>query len=182
MLKKNQLQKMWLKKQKKKNSMYSVINETSLIFPDIADRMLDYCSLQPDIDETKVKAACLVAQRLDIREVIGKNNFTRCYTNETDADSQLRELLIPALCYFTYSRLLRLFPGTFTDSGYVIEKDASDKNVTKNTAHDYADTGTVFLKDVLEFLENENPTINNDEGAQKKLTKRIRVFGGVESR
>lgn len=162
--------------------MYSVSNETKLIFTDIVSLMMDFCSIQPDIDEVKVKAACTVAQRMDIREVVGKDKFARFYNTETDADMELRELLAPALCFFTYSRLLKLFPGTFTDAGYIIDKEASDKNVTRNTANDYADTGTVYLKDVLEFFENENPATNDDSIAQSKLTKRIRVFGGQESR
>lgn len=161
--------------------MYNSKNEIGLIFTDIQDLMMDYCSLQPDIDVTKVKAACIVAQRMDIREVIGKDNFLRLYELETEADIELRELLAPALCFFTYSRLLKLFPGTFTDAGYIIDKEASDKNVTRNTANDYADTGTVYLKDVLDFLEKENPT-KDTVASQNKLTKRIRVFGGQESR
>lgn len=158
--------------------------ETKVIIPttDLVDSMIVWCSIQPDIDEAKVKAANVVAQRLDIKEVIGQANIDRCINLTVDsdeADIKLKELLIPAICFFTYSRLLKLFPGTFTDSGYVIDKEASDKNVTRHTANDYSDTAIVFLKDALDFLALESP--NTAVVMEGRVAKRIRTIGGREN-
>lgn len=158
------------------------MDEIKVIIPDILPEMMKWCSIQPDIDETKLRAANVIAQRLDIKEVIGQVNIDRCIdlTEESpEKDLKLRSLLAPAICFFTYSRLLKLFPGTFTDSGYTIDKEASDKNVTRHTANDYSDTAVVFLKDALDYLALENPTSAN--AMEKKVFKRIRTIGGRES-
>jgi len=92
--------------------MYDVTLESRLISSDIADMMQDYVSIQLDIDTTKIKAAALVAQEIDISRVITKANLDRVIDldiyDETiaDADLKLRALLIAPWCYYTYSRCL----------------------------------------------------------------------------
>jgi hypothetical protein len=158
--------------------MYS----TRIIIEDIIPAMISWCSIQPDIDEAKVRAANIVAQKMDIEAVIGAANIDRCVDQTISspaADIQLKELLIPVICFFTFSRLLKLFPGTFTDSGYIVEQGASDKNITRHTANDYSDTATVFLQDVLDFLKVENPEAAVER--EQNVVKRVMVIGGKEN-
>jgi hypothetical protein len=162
--------------------MYSLDNQNSLIVEDMAQVMLDYASIQQDIDETKMNAAALIAQKLDIGKVIGKPNLLRCVDPQTASDTELRELVIHALCFYTYSRLLRMFAGTFTDSGYVISSEATDKNVAKSVALEYSAIAEVYLTEVLDFLKIENEGIEDELVRPEKLTSSIRVFGGVENR
>jgi len=161
--------------------------EAELILPDIARAMIDYVSIQPDIDSTKVRAASIVAQRIDIQRVIGAKNVERCIekpqeTELTGEDLKLRKLVIPALCYFTYSRLLKMFPGTFTDGGYTIDKDATDTGVTKSAANESAAIAESFLVDVVTFLEIEDGDVDDPAVNGDKINPRIRVFGGKEAR
>jgi hypothetical protein len=160
--------------------MYNVNLENQLIITNIVDTMIDYVSLQPDIDESKVKAACIVAQKIDIARVIGKANVARCIDPQTPADEELLDLVIPALCYFTYARLLKMFQGTFTDSGYIVEGEAVDKNMARSTGNEMSSIAEAFLLEVVAFLKLEDP---NDEAVDKdKINPRIRVFGGKEIR
>lgn len=166
--------------------MYNVDNTKKLIVVNIAQTLIDYCSIQPDIDESKIQTAELIAQQVDLRRLIGKENVERCIdpinlnTSPPPSDIQLRELVIPVICYFTYSRLLKMFPGTFTDSGYIIEKDASDKGVTTNVSNEYKAIGESFMEDVFAFLKAEDP--EDKEVKKENLTPSIRVFGGNEYR
>jgi hypothetical protein len=57
--------------------MYDSRLENNLILVDIVSTMGDYTSLQPDIDEAKVKAAENIAQSLDIKKVLGQVNLQR---------------------------------------------------------------------------------------------------------
>tara|TARA_R110000796_G_scaffold154621_1_gene271318 strand:- start:5909 stop:6409 length:501 start_codon:yes stop_codon:yes gene_type:complete len=163
--------------------MYNVDLENQLIFPDIADRMVDYVSIQVDIDERRIKAASLIAQRVDIERIIGEANVVRCITVEdeelTDADEDLRELLVAPLCYYTYSRLLLSFQGNYTDSGFTNEQLAASRNEAKSVSKEMKSVAEVFMKKVITFLEYETPTLKIDE---TKLTPKIRVFGGKERR
>lgn len=160
--------------------MHDVNLENSLILTDIVDAMQDYTSIQIDIDETKVKAAELVAQKLDLTRIIGKANVDRCIDPQNTADEELKVLVVPALCYFTYARCLKMFQGTFTESGYTTEVEANDKNVAKSVANEMSTIAETFLQDVVEFLEEENPS---DEAVDKsKINPRIRTFGGKEFR
>jgi len=166
--------------------MYNSNNTQKLIVVNIAQALIDYCSIQPDIDPSKIQAAELVVQQLDLKRLIGKANVDRCIDPvnrdpaPSEADLALRELVVPALCYFTYSRLLRMFPGTFTDSGFIIDKEASDKAVTANVSNEHAAIAESFMKEVFEFLESETP--NDKEVKPDNLTPRIRTFGGKEFR
>lgn len=162
--------------------MYTSQTENQLIVPDIADAMQDYVSIQLDIDSTRVKASALVAQNLDIKRLIGKDNLARLIDNEdpSEADETLKELIIPALCYFTYSRLLLLFQGNYTDSGYVLESDETEaRNAAKSVAKEMKGVAESMMIEVMEFLEKESP---GDQIDESKLTPRIRVFGGCERR
>lgn len=166
--------------------MYSSRLEGKLILPDIADAMQDYVSIQLDIDNSKVKAAAIVAQDIDIKRVIGKENLQRVLPNididEEDiaeANKQLRELIIPALCYFTYSRCLLMFQGTFTDSGYMIETEGEARNSAKSVSKEMKGIAETYMLEVIEFLQAEDP---NTDTTQETLTPRVRTFGGCERR
>lgn len=166
--------------------MYNPNLEKKLIVVNIAQALIDFCSIQPDIDSSKIQSAELAAQTMDLKRLIGADNVTRCIdpinleNPPPPADVELRELIIPALCYFTFSRLLLMFPGTFTDGGYVVDKEASDKNITTATSNTYATMGDTFMEDVFAFLKEESP--EDREVKPENLTPGIRVFGGNEFR
>lgn len=166
--------------------MYNPELTKKLIVVDIAQALIDYTSIQADIDQSKIQTAELIAQRVDLKSLIGQANVDRCIDpiNRTRTippeDIQLRELVIPAIAYFTYSRLLRMFPGTFTDSGYIIEKEASDKGVTTNVSNEYRAIAETFMEEVFVFLKTESP--NDTKVKKENLTPSIRVFGGNEYR
>lgn len=159
--------------------MYNSDNENKLIIVDIVDAMADYTSIQIDIDETKVKSAELVAQNIDIKRVIGKANLERCINPSTDEDKALTELVKPALCYFTYTRCLKMFQGTFTDSGYTTETQAEERDTAKAVANEYYSIADSFMQDVIDFLEAEGESA---EEMEAKLSPNVRVFGGEENR
>tara|TARA_R110002020_G_scaffold264087_2_gene478848 strand:+ start:748 stop:1278 length:531 start_codon:yes stop_codon:yes gene_type:complete len=173
--------------------MYTGLNENQLILPNIVDALHDYCSIQLDIDETKCKSSQLLAQNIDIKRVIGDTNLQRCIedptgtTPMTDADKQLKALIIPCLCWYTYSRLLLLFHTTFTDSGLISASDdgAEERNAAKSLAKECKGVAESMMFDVLEFLTEEadaDPTIDTTEMDAGKLTPSIRVMGGHEWR
>ena len=164
--------------------MYSATAENQLILPDIADAMQDYTSIQLDIDNSKIKAAALVAQKIDIKRLIGKENLARVIDQADDAstaDKELLALMIPPLCYFTYSRCLLMFHGVLTDSGFIVEGDneAETRNNAKSQAKEIKGVAESLMLEVMEFIEAEEP---GDQLDKKKLTPRIRVFGGLEHR
>lgn len=165
--------------------MYNSFAENELIIPDIADVMADYTSIQLDIDERKIKAALLVAQRVDVKKIIGKANIDRVTRQEddaSDADKALLQSLIPPLCYYTYARCLLMFQGVLTDSGYIVEgeNEAETLNNARSQAKQIKGVAEDLMQDVIEFLEKENPS--NTDVDSSKLTPRVRVFGGKESR
>lgn len=157
--------------------------ENQLIIPDIADRMVDYVSIQIDIDERRVKAAAIIAQNIDIERIIGEDNLKRAISNEneelTGADLELRNLLIAPLCYYTYSRLLISFHGSYSDSGYENDELAAVRNEAKSVSKEMKSVGEAFMQKVIKFLEEEDP---NTPAEESKLTPRVRVFGGRECR
>lgn len=162
--------------------MYSSNLENQLILPDIADAMVDYVSLQIDIDERKIKSAALVAQNIDIKRLITKTNLDRCIgqtESSPQADKDLLALIIAPLCYFTYSRCLLMFQGVFTDSGYSIEDEGEARNAAKSVAKEMKGIAEDSMTAVIEFLQEEDP---NTEADETKLTPRIRTFGGKENR
>lgn len=162
--------------------MYNSSTENQLIIHDIDYTMQDYVSIQLDIDNTKVKAAALVAQNIDIKRLIGKVNLERCI-NQTEAssaaDQELKALIVPALCYFTFARCLRMFQGTFTDSGFILQDEGAGVNTAKSVANEMKSIAEAYMQTVIEFLEDEDP---NTEADKDKLSPRIRVFGGEENR
>jgi hypothetical protein len=160
--------------------MYSSQLENKLIIVDIVDTLQDYTSIQLDIDPTKVKAASIAAQKADVARIIGTVNEQRCIDPQTPADENLKQLVIPALCYYTYARCLKMFQGTFTDSGYTTETEADDRNSAKSVSNEMNSLGDVYMKDVITFLEAESP--GTEQERTDKLVPRIRVFGGKEHR
>tara|TARA_R110000803_G_scaffold110508_1_gene178897 strand:- start:369 stop:884 length:516 start_codon:yes stop_codon:yes gene_type:complete len=168
--------------------MYDINLENRLISSDIVDLMGDYVSMQMDIDSTKIKAAAMVAQKVDIGKIIGKVNLERVQGIDTgdesvdQADKDLYELLIAPWCYFTYSRALRMFQGAFTDSGFVIEEGAESRDAAKSVASEMASIGLDFMDEVIEFLELETPNVKEEMDKVKQESTGIRTFGGVENR
>ncbi len=162
--------------------MYNVNLENSLISVDIVDLLQDYVAIQLDIDSTKIKAAAHVAQTADMVRVIGEDVLSRIQNPQNDADDALRALAIPAWCYYTYARCLKMFNGTLTDSGYIISEDAERglKEVKKASEQAYS-IAEVYMKVFVEAIDNETPS-EEDNIDQGLLTPRIRVFGGEENR
>lgn len=165
--------------------MYSAGLENKLISSDVSEIMQDYVSIQLDIDNTKIKAAALVAQEMDLKRIIGSVNLNRVVGldiyDETiaAADLSLRELILAPWCYYTYARCLSMFQGTFTDSGFATEAEAASKDAAKSVANEMRGIGDTFMIPVVEFLELEDPDTVADDA---KLTPRIRTFGGKENR
>jgi hypothetical protein len=159
--------------------MYEANLENQLIVVDIVDVMSQYVSIQIDIDETKVKAAELVAQNVDIERIIGSTNLGRAINPSDTEDEELRELLIPPLCYYTYARCLRMFQGTFTDSGYTTSTETVERNSAKSVANEMRSIAETLMCKVVEFLKVEDP---NTEAQEKKIKPSVRVFGGKEFR
>jgi len=154
--------------------------ENSLISPDVCDLMQDRISVQLDIDQTRVKAAAHIAQTVDLSRVIGVANVQRCINPQSDADDTLRDLVIPAWLFYTNARMLRMFNGTLTDSGYVVAEEASSKQASKDADESYS-VAEVYLELALDFLDAETPTASDDID-RTTLTPKIRVFGGQENR
>tara|TARA_R110002073_G_scaffold148366_4_gene301522 strand:+ start:25593 stop:26090 length:498 start_codon:yes stop_codon:yes gene_type:complete len=162
--------------------MNSIDLENSLILPDVCDLMQDRLSIQLDIDPTRVKAAAHIAQTVDLARVIGKVNVERCINPSTTADETLKELVIPAWLFYTNARMLKMFNGTLTDSGYIVSEDAERgaKQASKDAEESYS-VAEVYLESALDFLDAETPTASDDID-RTKLTPKIRVFGGQENR
>lgn len=159
--------------------MYDIRLENQLIVIDVVDVMQDYVSLQPDIDEGKVKASMILAQKIDLKRILTKENIERCKDPQTEDDETLRGLIIPSLCHFTYSRLLKGFQGVFTDGGYSTDQEAESMKVSAAVALSSYTTGEALLEGALEFLESDKSGPQPD---RTKMTPSIRVFGGEERR
>lgn len=159
--------------------MFSSALENQLIEVGVVDLLQDYCAIQPDIDETKVKAAALVAQNIDVKRVLTQANLDRCVDPQNEADESLKALVIPAWLYFTYTRLIKMFQGNFTDGGLVTEVESEGRLAAKSMANEMQSIAETYLTDVVAFLNAENPSDPIDE---TKLTPKIRVFGGNEYR
>ncbi len=160
--------------------MYNSGLENNLISPDIADIMQDYCSIQLDIGDTKLKMSATVAQNIDIKKVIGKANLQRCIEPQTNEDMELRELVIPTWCYYTYYRTITVGQGTLTESGYVIEEGAASLSTAKAVANQIKSIAEDYMGEVISFL-TENGSSEKAE-MEKKNAPRIRTMGGVERR
>lgn len=162
--------------------MYNTDNELKLLLPDISDRLTDYVGIQLDVDPTRVKAACLVAQDLDIVPTITKDNWDRCFEDTNGNDNvtysdELYEMIVAPLCFLTYSRVVAMMQGNYTDSGMSVEEGALSINEAKAASKQYRAIGEAYLKKVVDFLEKENPS---SEATMDKSISRIRVFGGEE--
>jgi len=158
--------------------MYAGANENKIVVIDITDTLTDHCPIQPDIDEKKIKAAQLLAQNIDLKRVIGKENVERCVVPVTPEDEELREKIIPALCWFTYSRLTRQYSVTFTDGG--MDSEGLDMLEIKRQADIANDTAETYLKDVVEELEEQK--VEGYSEMDEKMVPKIRTFGGEEWR
>lgn len=163
--------------------MYRGVNEVKLLRPDIVDLLQDYTSIQLDIDEKRVKAAALIAQNIDIGRVISKEVLDRFICVEeselSDEDLCIYEHLIPAWCYFTYSRLLLMFHGSFSDSGFEIDTEGTDRNIAKSVSKEHKGVAEHYMEKVIECLPNSDCEKIHQKN---KLVPRVRVFGGKERR
>jgi len=162
--------------------MNNVNLENALISVDIVDLLQDYCAIQLDIDSTKIKAAAHVAQTIDLTRIIGSTNLERIKNPQNDSDDVIRELAIPAWCYYTYSRCLKMFNGTLTDSGYIISEDAERAlDVVRKAADEAYSVAEVYMQILVETLDAETAT-EKDDIDQGLFSPQIRVFGGRENR
>ncbi len=158
--------------------MYSIDLENSLISPDIVNLMSERCSVQLDMDQTKIKSAAIVAQDIDLGQVLSSDQIERARNPQNEEDDKLLELLLPAWCFFTYSRCLALNIGSFTDSGFVIESEVlASEEILFKTQKEAISIATVYMDKVIDFLELETPSLDLPE-----VTSRIRVMGGQENR
>jgi len=157
--------------------MYNPDNELALLLPDIADRITDYCGIQLDVDDTRIKAASLVAQDLDIKFVITDVNWNRCFEDDAEYSEELFNLVVPTLCFLTYSRLVAMMQGNYTDSGMSVEEGAISINEAKSASKQYRAIGESYLGKVVEWLEEEN---SSTEATMQKSVQRVRSFGGQE--
>lgn len=142
--------------------------------------MLDYTSIQADIDELLLKSSLLVAQGLDLKKKIGKENLERCIDPQTEEDEDFRESIIPALCYYTYSRCLKMYQGVMTNGGYLVEGEAAGRNAAKAVANEAYSIAEAFISDVLEDLEGDE--VNSKTVPTDQKSNKVRVFGGNEFR
>ena len=137
--------------------MYNSNLENSLISPDIVDILHDYVSIQLDMDSTRIKAAANIAQTIDISRVIGVDNLERVKDPQNAADDALRYLVIPAWAYYTYARMLKMFNGSLTDSGYIVSEDAERgaKIAAKDSEQAYS-VAEVYMNIALDTLDAES--------------------------
>ena len=130
-----------------------------------------------------VKAAQLMVQNVDIEPAIGQDNLDRIIEVEGEeiegADLELKELITPALCYYTYSRLLLNFQGTYTDSGFTNDQLAAAITEAKSVSNQMRGVADTSMKKVIAFLKEEDPQTEADD---EKLVPGVRVFGGKEIR
>ena len=157
--------------------MYNPQNELKLLLPDIADRLTDYAGIQLDVDDTRIKSACLVAQDLDVKSTITEDNWNRCFSEDNSYSEELFDLVIPALCFFTYARIVSMMQGSYTDSGMTVEEGAISINEAKSAAKQYRAIGESYLGKVVTWLEDEN---GSTEATMDNSVRRVRSFGGEE--
>lgn len=162
--------------------MYNPNLEEALLLPDIADRLTDYVGIQLDIEPTRVKASCLVAQDLDVKFVIGDDNWDRCFddtngNNSVTYSEELYNLVIPALCFFTYARLVSMMQGSVSDSGMAVEEGALSIDEAKSASKQYRAIGETYLGKVVDWLKDED---GGTEATMTKSISRVRRFGGEE--
>jgi hypothetical protein len=160
--------------------MYSLQAEERLISVDIVNILSDRCSIQLDIDPTRVKASALIAQDIDLGDVLTEAQIERARNPVTAADEVFRELVIPAWAFYTYARCISLNTGSFTDSGYVLEKEVGDiESILYKTEKSIISIAIKYLGKVLAFLDNETPDIPSTTPGIKL---RIKTMGGEENR
>lgn len=154
--------------------------QDKLILSDIRENMLDYVSIQEDIDEDKLQSAMFLAQNVDLKKLIGKDNIERCINPTTDQNIALKELVTPPLCYYAYSHLLTKFHASYTESGMTIEEVASTISEAKRVADELRSAARVFMDDVFEFFEEEGDP--EDKVKEEKIMPKIFIAGGEERR
>lgn len=140
--------------------MYNSQLENQLIILDIEDVMQDFVPIQFDIDPTKLKAAQKLAIDLELTKFIKQEHIDRCIDQDdpSEADTKLLNLIVPALCHFTYEKCLSYFQGSLYNSGYSEEENAKTRAEAKSAASQANSFGNQYMTKVVEFLEAENPS------------------------
>lgn len=159
--------------------MYDIKLEDQLLFPDIGDRLSDYVGIQLDADDTRIKSACLMAQNLDIKRIIGKEYWDKCFEGNEEFNEEFFDIVTPALMYYTYARLIKLFQGNYTDSGYSIEGEVESLQATRTASKDYMAIAEVYMQEVISFIEGEKKELQIQP---EEFIQRVRSFGGKENR
>lgn len=150
--------------------------EKFLIVDDIRLEMSKYMSIQLDITYERIEASARLAQDIDIRNVIGVDNLKRAIDPKTDSDEELKQLLIPVLCFYTSSRALKVNQGYLSDSGYTSQSDSTDRNTAKQVGNDHFSIGTEYMQFVFEFLKKEDPNFFGDK-SPRNSPRSIRIGG-----
>ncbi len=72
-----------------------------------------------------------------------------------------------------------MFQSNFTDSGLEFAELATSRNEAKSISNEMRAVADDFMKDVIEFLEEENPQSDIKEA---NLTIHVKSWGGKECR
>ena len=162
--------------------MYNVQLENELIIFDIRDTLASVCSVQYDMDDNKLKSAQKLAIDMDLTEIIGEANVSRCVDQADDAsqaDQDLLKLIIAPLCHYTYKWSLDYFQGTLTDSGFSVVDKAEAIEEAEKAAVKAEYVGSKYMNKVIAFLEAEDASTLADIDNVPKVSQ---VFGGTEGR
>jgi hypothetical protein len=147
--------------------MYNSNSDEKLISVDIVEIMHEKCSVQMDIGEDRIKASALIAQDLDLGSVMTDDQISRSRDPDGEKDNALRDLVIPAWCFYTYARCIALNIGSFTESGYVVDKDAKDMEILEKTEKSIVSIAHRYLDKVNEFLKENGYKMNASGGEIK---------------
>tara|TARA_R110002051_G_scaffold27590_1_gene66215 strand:- start:447 stop:950 length:504 start_codon:yes stop_codon:yes gene_type:complete len=162
--------------------MYSSNLENELIIWDIENVLQDFVPIQYDIDSKKIKASQKLAIDLELTKFISKTDIARVVDMDedsaSDADKELLQLITPALCHFTYEKVLTYFQGSVYDAGYSTENEnTASRAEAKNAAAQANSFGNQYMMAVIDFLKAENP---NTDATKENKRPSVETFGGGE--
>lgn len=159
--------------------MYNPNLESKLIVINIEDIMQDFVSIQFDMDGTKLRAAQKLAIDLELTDHMTQANIDRCIDQADDAseaDVNLINLVVPALCHYTHMYLLKYFQGTQYDSGFGTDEKVASRTEANNASSLAQTFGNKYMEKVVAFLEAETPA----RVAPTRIPN-VSTFGGEES-
>ena len=162
--------------------MYNSNLENELIIYDIENVLQDFCPIQFDIDGRKLKASQKLAIDLELTKFISKADIDRCIEQDedtaSDADKNLLQLIVPALCHFTYEKVLTYFQGSLYEAGYSTENEnTASRSEAKNAASQANAFGNQYMTLVVDFLKTEN---QNTEATKESKRPSVSAIGGKE--